>query len=178
MFNFENSTPRSPCYQIRNWKLLSLQNISKKGWISVQRCTTSMRGNTWGGGGRCSVLKTILQGAAAIKYATESSWVSKTFLKQLGYQFKDALLAREETPGGRGEGGVEDVQFENSTARSPQERTKMFNYFARGLHHGTSSEARRFTILLYIDMIRKVENRKKKTIREGALHFLMKTSRD
>jgi hypothetical protein len=31
----------------------------------------------------------------------------RTFLKQVGYQFKDALLAREET---RGEGG-EDVQF-------------------------------------------------------------------
>ena len=53
------------CYQIRNWKLLSLddQNISETGWISVQRCTSSTRGNQGGGGRRCPILKTVLQGA-------------------------------------------------------------------------------------------------------------------
>ena len=43
---------------------------------------------------------------------------------------------------------------------------------------GQASDARRFTILLYIDMIRKVENRRKRTSREEALHFLMNTSWD
>ena len=41
---------------------------------------------------------------AAIKYATETSWLIKIFLEQIEYQYKDAFLARKETSG-RGGGG-------------------------------------------------------------------------
>ena len=47
---------------------------------------------------------------AAIKYATETSWLVKIFLEQIEYQFKDAFLARKETSG-RGGGGVQFLNW-------------------------------------------------------------------